>query len=400
MPGLAELQNRSQRNGRLSPARGNPDKSHVTGAYGATPAREQALGNQETQQLLRAHVIQAKLKVGRPGDVYEQEADRVADAVIRMSEPSPTASLGASGHEQANRIQRMCPKCEEEAQRPSAEPNVSEQIHGSRIQPVCSECDEELTRQASEEEGLDALLQTKEVASHTVEVTPDMESRIDVLRAGGRVLPESVRVFFEPRLGYDFGEVRIHTGPLAEASARELGALAYTVGKHIVFAPGRYAPGTQSGRQLLAHELTHVVQQRQATIPMVQAQGGKDVDVSEDPCNELRDPIEELDTQFLDAETEMKKELQVLLLAFAAVHFTCGAFVYARGESGGVKCVTAYAALLAQHAITQAALSKYTRIANDWTRLKETLTTALRVTVGEAHSIPAECSWSFPVVPN
>ncbi|TVT74360.1 MAG: DUF4157 domain-containing protein, partial [Denitromonas halophila] len=82
------------------------------------------------------------------------------------------------------------------------------------------------------------------------------------LAAPGRPLDPSLRRVFEPRFGRDFGDVRIHTDAQAHASAQAVGARAYTVGRHVAFAGGQYAPGTLAGRQLLAHELTHVVQQR------------------------------------------------------------------------------------------------------------------------------------------
>jgi hypothetical protein len=78
---------------------------------------------------------------------------------------------------------------------------------------------------------------------------------------GGAPLDPSLRERFEPRFGVDFGSVRIHTGPRATESARAVNALAYTVGRDIVFADGHYAPHTERGARLLAHELTHVVQQ-------------------------------------------------------------------------------------------------------------------------------------------
>jgi hypothetical protein len=70
-----------------------------------------------------------------------------------------------------------------------------------------------------------------------------------------------VRSFFEPRFGSDFGAVRVHTGPDAADAAASIHALAYTVGSDIVFGTGRYAPESESGKRLLAHELTHVAQQ-------------------------------------------------------------------------------------------------------------------------------------------
>lgn len=84
----------------------------------------------------------------------------------------------------------------------------------------------------------------------------------DVLGEAGQSLAGGARDYFESRFGHDFSGVRLHTGPSAEGSAAELGARAYTVGEHIVFAHGQYDPYSRSGRLLLAHELTHVLQQR------------------------------------------------------------------------------------------------------------------------------------------
>jgi len=84
----------------------------------------------------------------------------------------------------------------------------------------------------------------------------------DVLRSPGQPLNTATRAFFEPRLGHDFSKVRVHHDPRAATSARAVNALAYTVGSDVVFDTGRYAPDTSSGRSLIAHELTHVVQQR------------------------------------------------------------------------------------------------------------------------------------------
>ncbi|MQA91203.1 MAG: DUF4157 domain-containing protein [Gemmatimonas sp.] len=83
-----------------------------------------------------------------------------------------------------------------------------------------------------------------------------------VLSSPGRLLDHGTRGFMESRLGYDFGGVRIHTGGPAGESARRLGARAYTLGRDVVFGTGEYSPRTPEGRQLLAHELVHVVQQR------------------------------------------------------------------------------------------------------------------------------------------
>jgi hypothetical protein len=83
----------------------------------------------------------------------------------------------------------------------------------------------------------------------------------EVLRSPGQPLDAATRAWMEPRFGRDFGNVRVHTDGAAAESARAVNALAYTVGRDVVFGPGQYAPGTEKGSRLLAHELTHVVQQ-------------------------------------------------------------------------------------------------------------------------------------------
>ncbi|WP_436926287.1 eCIS core domain-containing protein [Halosimplex amylolyticum] len=101
------------------------------------------------------------------------------------------------------------------------------------------------------------------------------------LRDGGRPLPESARSFFEPRFGDDFGDVRVHTGPRADELARSVRATAFTVGSDVVFASGQYRPETDDGKRLLAHELTHVVQQRRTQTPAIQRQDETDSEPTE-----------------------------------------------------------------------------------------------------------------------
>jgi hypothetical protein len=86
-----------------------------------------------------------------------------------------------------------------------------------------------------------------------------------VLASPGRPLEASARAYMEPRFGHDFSQVRVHTDAIADKSARTVNALAYTVGRNVVFQAGRFASHTESGRKLLAHELTHVIQQDHQT---------------------------------------------------------------------------------------------------------------------------------------
>lgn len=87
----------------------------------------------------------------------------------------------------------------------------------------------------------------------------------DVLRSPGRPLDASTRASMEPHFGQEFGDVRVHTDARAADSARSVHALAYTVGSHVVFGSGQFSPATPAGRTLLAHELTHTIQQRSAS---------------------------------------------------------------------------------------------------------------------------------------
>jgi outer membrane protein OmpA-like peptidoglycan-associated protein len=251
------------------------------------------VGNKAVERLLKSHVIQAKLTIGQPGDVYEQEADRVAEQVMRMPDPDIAARKGVSeehkgpniqrmcteceeelqGESQGVHIQRMCTDCEEELQRKtkdselghlelgySSEVDPHKQTEETQVQRMCSECkEEELHRQPMEEE--EELFQTKEVSGGTPEINSKTESQINSIRGGGQPLPESVRAFFEPRFGRDFSGVRVHTGSQANESAKSVNALAYTVGQDVVFGGGQYSPGTDAGKKLIAHELTHVMQQ-------------------------------------------------------------------------------------------------------------------------------------------
>jgi hypothetical protein len=98
-------------------------------------------------------------------------------------------------------------------------------------------------------------------AEDDAEVAPEIEEAIQRARGGGQALDSGVRAQMEPALGADFSGVRVHTGSEADALNRKLNARAFTTGKDVFFRQGAYSPDSSSGRELLAHELTHVVQQ-------------------------------------------------------------------------------------------------------------------------------------------
>jgi hypothetical protein len=96
----------------------------------------------------------------------------------------------------------------------------------------------------------------------------------DVVGGGGSSLDETTRTAMESRLGADFGDVRVHTDAQASRSAEAVGANAYTVGTDIVFRSGHFDPGSPTGQRTLAHELTHVLQQKSGPVDGTEAPGG------------------------------------------------------------------------------------------------------------------------------
>lgn len=175
---------------------------------------------------------QTKLTVNWPGDVYEQEADQVAEQVMRMP-VSKVAQLKV--------------------------PHQQQQDETLHRQPI-----EEGEEEEEEGEG-DETLQAKESLGQAPSLTPELQSYIHTMKGGGQPLPESTRAFMEPRIGHDFSQVRVHTDTRAVESARAVNARAYTIGRDVVFGEGQYAPWTSEGRRLMAHELVHVVQQQSGT---------------------------------------------------------------------------------------------------------------------------------------
>lgn len=111
----------------------------------------------------------------------------------------------------------------------------------------------------------------------------------EVLRSTGAPLDDAVRTWAEPRLGHDLGAVRVHTGERAAASARGLGALAYTAGRHVVFGHGQYRPADPAGHKLIAHELAHVAQQATAG----SAAGATTVGAADHPSEREADRVAE-----------------------------------------------------------------------------------------------------------
>jgi hypothetical protein len=114
-------------------------------------------------------------------------------------------------------------------------------------------------------------------------VHPDVTAQITATRGRGSPLDPGLRQQMSTALGHDFGDVRVHSDDRATESARSVNAHAYTVGNDIVFQRDRYAPGSEDGRRMLAHELTHVVQQRSGPVDGAPAPGGIRISDPSDP---------------------------------------------------------------------------------------------------------------------
>src|SRR5215472_8806157 len=132
-----------------------------------------------------------------------------------------------------------------------------------------------LQRMAGNESVSALVTQDEEVASSPV--------RQVVESGGGSPMDSATRSYLEGRMGADFSDVRIHTGSMADHSARSINAQAYTVGTNVVFRSGAYQPDTEAGRHVLAHELAHVVQQKSGPVAGTPAPGGISISHPSDP---------------------------------------------------------------------------------------------------------------------
>ncbi|MCP4153735.1 MAG: DUF4157 domain-containing protein, partial [bacterium] len=105
-------------------------------------------------------------------------------------------------------------------------------------------------------------VRTKQLSGKTTTPTPGIQDQIQTLKGGGQPLPETTRNYFEPRFGKDLGNIRLHTGTKANDAAATLHAQAFTTGNNVAFGHGHYSPETIAGKKLLAHEITHTIQQQ------------------------------------------------------------------------------------------------------------------------------------------
>ena len=194
--------------------------------------------------------VQPKLTIGQPNDKYEQEADAIADQVVK-NENSPLSMNSGT-----NTIQPKCSNCEEEAQ---AKFEIQKQGEEEELQMQPIEEQEEMLQMQSEEE--EETLQTKKNNHQKTAASPTFESTLKAKNSTGQKLPKNIKQEMESGIGANFNSVRIHNDSNAISLSKDINAQAFTHGNDIYFNKGKYNPSSKSGKHLLAHELTHVVQQ-------------------------------------------------------------------------------------------------------------------------------------------
>ena len=209
----------------------------------------------------RVSTIQPKLTIGQPNDKYEEEADAMAERVVQTKAITPLTTITPL-------VQEKCATCEEEdklqkkeedlapelQRKPIFESNT-EQQDNENIQRKCAECDKE-----------DEKIQRKEIETGENSAFPSIESRLNSSKSSGAALSPDVNESMSKVFTSDFSEVRIHNDSSAVQLNEELNAQAFTHGNHIYFNSGKYNPESSAGKKLLAHELTHTIQQGGSSI--------------------------------------------------------------------------------------------------------------------------------------
>jgi hypothetical protein len=207
----------------------NRNNKDINNNYNNLIHLQQTSGNQVVQRMVNSNQIQAKLKISQPDDPYEREADRIAEKVMRMQ--SHEGSYHTTRTKDDKNINRKCKSCEDEEE--------SEELKKIKISRM-----------------------ENDSSSNQSHVSDNFGKNINkVVSQRGSPLDASTREFMESKFGYDFGNVRIHADERAARSARSINALAYTIGNKIIFGEAQYRPYTFEGKRLLAHELTHIIQQ-------------------------------------------------------------------------------------------------------------------------------------------
>lgn len=230
-----------------------------------TPSRRVAknvhcLQHNSVLEALRSNSIQPKLQVSQPNDRFELEADKTAEKVVATTDNQ----LQKSNQTLPGQVVTKPTQSLEKNRSLTSEEN-SEQSEGKE-----SELDDEIVQtQSWFQPAISNIVLRTPAASHASIASNSFNTSLSNILRSGREMPKIERNYFEPRMGSDFTHVRLHTGKQANQLADSISAKAFTHGSHIVFAKHQYSPTTLWGKRLLAHELTHVIQQNGNTSAVI-----------------------------------------------------------------------------------------------------------------------------------
>lgn len=279
--------------------------------------------------------VQARLNIGQPGDKYEQEADEVASKVVNTPEKQapPPEDNGNKGAQPSNLAQPKLDiptgKLGQRKANPAnsiQNPGVNNGFKSRPFSPIQRMANAEIQQQPAEGPELQAMemeradtmvqekcercggnhktedhptgppaVQTKDGKSQT---SPGLESKLNSSKGGGKPMDDSTQGFMESRMGGDFGSVNVHTDSEAVQMNQELGSQAFTHGSDIYFNQGKYQPESDSGKELLAHELTHTMQQGAAPVQKKEETAAADKEADAGPAL----PTTDISTAFAPGE--------------------------------------------------------------------------------------------------
>jgi hypothetical protein len=263
-------------------------QSTAEGANSELIRLQRLVGNQAVQRMLATHQIQAKMTVGAADDPYEREADAVASQVMAKRDVVQRESADEDVQmKRVDIVQRIPEDAEllrkpiDIIQRDEGGEAEEEEIAMKRMDTIQRDEGGEAEEEEIAMKRMDTIqrdeggeAEEEEIAmkradvwrkpvdmSGSFDVNQDIEGQIQSASGSGQSIPDVNRDMFESSMGHDFSGVKVHTDTQSDGLNRDLGARAFTTGSDIFFRQGEYNPESSDGQRLLAHELTHVVQQ-------------------------------------------------------------------------------------------------------------------------------------------
>ncbi|CAN1208610.1 hypothetical protein TUMEXPCC7403_00215 [Tumidithrix helvetica PCC 7403] len=306
---LDEMRQRVKEGGNVAP---DPN-------YGYTPVRgsSESIMQRKHQEMVQryrenqAKTIQAKLAIGAVGDKYEQEADRVAAEVVQkinvpesvQREEVPEEEEKLQMKPAISSIQREAmPEEEEDLQMKPVISSIQrepEEEEDLQMMPAISSIQREAMLEEEEELQAKSLVQRRDTLAG-VEASADLESSIQNARGSGQSLEPNLQAKMGEAMGADFSGVKVHTDSQSDRLNQSIQARAFTTGQDVFFRQGAYDPSSRGGQELIAHELTHVVQQngnviqkKPTTTPLVRTTAKTKANIQRDGDEATSKPAEE-----------------------------------------------------------------------------------------------------------